>query len=456
MNVAVFVGPSLPPSAGALPDGFRRLPPAAQGDVYRVAREGPRIIGLIDGYFEGVPAVWHKEILWAMTQGVHVFGAASMGALRAAEMHMFGMRGAGWIFADFRDGVLRDDDEVAVRHGPEETGFLSVSVPMVNVRATLEQAAAAGVITPAAGMDLIRLAKQQFYQDRTWASLLEAARDVMPADAHDELERQIDSLAVDRKRQDALILIDEMARFAATDPGPMVVDYHFERTEMWINAPWLDETVSRLSRDAADGSAVLDELRLEGDGYRQLRERAVLQGLACGAIPAGGDSDGEVKPGQIATRMNEFRMTHGLMRRSQLDAWLRERDMTEEDLRQVLAREVRLAETARNAGAQLAPLMIAQLKFDGRYRSLAARARDKDDAVNRRRSFAGKVPVGLLVEWYFGEVLGRIAPSDRVGYAHDLDLDDLEAFHRLLRGEYHYRREGVGRSEGSEAVCAAD
>ena len=43
-------------------------------------------IGIIDGYFERVPSVWHKEILWAMAEGIHVFGSASMGALRAAEL----------------------------------------------------------------------------------------------------------------------------------------------------------------------------------------------------------------------------------------------------------------------------------------------------------------------------------------------------------------------------------
>ena len=86
----------------------------------------PQAIGIIDGYFQWAPAVWHKEILWAIQQGVHVFGAASMGALRAAELAPFGMRGVGRIFEAYRDGVLpgsgdepfEDDDEVAVVHGP--------------------------------------------------------------------------------------------------------------------------------------------------------------------------------------------------------------------------------------------------------------------------------------------------------------------------------------------------
>ena len=118
------------------------MPPVAQGDVYRAALSRPRAIGIIDGYFSGAPSVWHKEILWAMSEGVPVFGAASMGALRAAELHEFGMRGIGRIFEAFRDGVLEDDDEVAVVHGPAEIGYLPASEAMVNIRATLALAEA--------------------------------------------------------------------------------------------------------------------------------------------------------------------------------------------------------------------------------------------------------------------------------------------------------------------------
>ena len=42
------------------------LPPAAEGDVYRVALHRPQAIGIIDGYFQSVPTVRHKEILWEM------------------------------------------------------------------------------------------------------------------------------------------------------------------------------------------------------------------------------------------------------------------------------------------------------------------------------------------------------------------------------------------------------
>jgi hypothetical protein len=98
VTTCVFVGPTVPiPDARAVLDAVY-LPPVQQGDVYRaVVHHRPRAVGIIDGYFQQVPSVWHKEILWAMAQGVHVFGSASMGALRAAELAPFGMRGVGEI-----------------------------------------------------------------------------------------------------------------------------------------------------------------------------------------------------------------------------------------------------------------------------------------------------------------------------------------------------------------------
>ncbi|MDO8943743.1 MAG: TfuA-like protein, partial [Desulfobacterales bacterium] len=93
MTAVVFIGPTISAAAARAEfrSGHRLLchGPAAQGDVYRAALERPSAIGIIDGYFDRVPSVWHKEILWAMSQGVPVFGGASMGALRAAELETF-------------------------------------------------------------------------------------------------------------------------------------------------------------------------------------------------------------------------------------------------------------------------------------------------------------------------------------------------------------------------------
>lgn len=95
VKTIVFSGPSISRDAVEAVQGVEWQAPVSQGDVYRAAQTAPDVIAIIDGYFEGVPSVWHKEILWAMSRGIHVFGASSMGALRAAELHSFGMRGCG-------------------------------------------------------------------------------------------------------------------------------------------------------------------------------------------------------------------------------------------------------------------------------------------------------------------------------------------------------------------------
>src|SRR5271165_4575128 len=179
MNAVVFLGPTLPRADAADLLAATYLPPARQGDIYRAVRAlRPAAVGLVDGRFLDTGAVWHREILWALSEGVHVFGAASMGALRAAELEPFGMRGVGQIFAAYRDGVwpgdpdaFEDDDEVAVIHAPAEVGGGALSDAMVNLRATLDAAVADAAVAPADARRLTEALKSLPFGDRSFAAL---------------------------------------------------------------------------------------------------------------------------------------------------------------------------------------------------------------------------------------------------------------------------------------------
>src|SRR3954463_6982174 len=175
MRAVIFAGPSIPPSVRPNVPAVKWRPPVQQGDLYRAALERPAIIGVVDGYFELVPTVWHKEILWAMAQGIHVYGAASIGALRAAELADFGMKGTGHIYRQFHAGQLTDDDAVAVLHGPAEIDYLQVTDAMVNVRATINRALQLGIVEPAFAARLVSIGKSLFYKDRTYEAILNAA-----------------------------------------------------------------------------------------------------------------------------------------------------------------------------------------------------------------------------------------------------------------------------------------
>lgn len=270
MNICVFLGPTLAADeAGGVLDAVY-LPPAAQGDVLMATDDGADVIGIVDGYFQGAPSVWHKEILWAMSRGVHVYGSSSMGALRAAELSAFGMQGIGRIFEDYRDGVISDDDEVAVVHGPEEMGYRPTTVPMVNMRATLAKAMEQQVIPVDAHDAIVDAARALSYWDRTYDALLEKSAGSLGPGLLRELAAWIEDHAVDQKRDDAIAMLRSIREIEAR---PFNAGFHFQRTSAWENL--VDEVHIRgEARDPEPSTAhealVLDELRLEPDLYGRI------------------------------------------------------------------------------------------------------------------------------------------------------------------------------------------
>lgn len=232
----VFAGPTIAAAeVAALLPGAVVLPPAAQGDVYRaVRRYRPRAVGLIDGLFGRVASVWHREILWALSRGVHVFGAASMGALRAAELAPFGMRGVGTVFEAYRagrwpsehgtfeEGAFEDDDEVAVAHAPAALRFVPLSDAMVDIRATLAAAAAAGALSATQRADLTRRAKATPYAARQLAAL-EARAGVALA-----------QFRVGLKHGDARAMLQVLADLLSSQPEPFAPGFTFVRSSAWV------------------------------------------------------------------------------------------------------------------------------------------------------------------------------------------------------------------------------
>jgi hypothetical protein len=233
----VFAGPTISPAEVRAELEAVYLPPAAEGDVYRAALKRPQAIGIIDGYFQSVPTVRHKEILWAMSRGIHLFGSSSIGALRAAELAVFGMEGVGTIFELYRDGVLEDDDEVAIAHGPAETGFRAASEAMVNIRQTLQKAELIEIISTKSRTILEGIGKKLFYPDRNYELLLRFAADHgIPETELARFRKWLPEGRVNQKREDALTMLRLMRRRIAEGLDPKAVSYSFQDTVMWESA----------------------------------------------------------------------------------------------------------------------------------------------------------------------------------------------------------------------------
>jgi hypothetical protein len=244
MKGVVFVGPTLAGRAFDTGPDIALLPPARQGDLWRAARGKVRAIGLIDGAFETVPSVWHKEILFALSRGTHVYGAASMGALRAAELHPFGMTGIGKIFRDYRSGRIECDDAVAVLHAPAEEGYRQLSEALVDIRATLETAARARVVSAKTARSLEQLAQETFFKDRTWRKLASlAAANGLSKHQLARLMAWLPENRVEQKRHDALALIAAMRQKLGRPTTPFRPRFAFQYTAYW-------QTVVQASRRA--------------------------------------------------------------------------------------------------------------------------------------------------------------------------------------------------------------
>ena len=266
MKPVIFLGPTIShaEAESILVADYR--PPAALADIWRAARADPPAIGIIDGYFHSIPSVWHKEILWAIQKGIAVFGAASMGALRAAELSAFGMIGVGRIFEAYASGELEDDDDVALAHADAAHGFRPHSEPMVNMRATLARAVDQGFITDEIRRRLEVIAKALYYPDRIWPEVLRcASREEIDKKALRGFEAWLPTNRVDQKRVDAVALLEAVAAHISSE-HKQTLNFCFEETVLWRTLLAREE--------AADDRAVIVELTLEPELFERVLPEA--------------------------------------------------------------------------------------------------------------------------------------------------------------------------------------
>lgn len=440
MTMCIFIGPTLRREEVAAVCDAVCLPPVAQGDVYRVMQRRPRAIGIVDGYFSGAPSVWHKEILWALAQGIHVFGSASMGALRAAELHSLGMRGVGRIFEAFRDGILEDDDEVAVVHGPAELGYLAASEPMVNIRATLARAETEGFLDTGSRRALESFAKSLFFPHRTWPAVLGGAHDVAEAELA-RLRSWLPQGRVDQKREDALAMLAAM-RETLGRPEPHRPNFRFEWTQFWddlVAQPGIDSGASDPSMHVPYQD-ILEELRLEGDdSYGRTKARALARLLARLAARREGLN---VSPQATRATLARVRGAHGLFTRAELDAWLERNHLDAGSLEALIEDQARADALAGSWGPALERDLLDELRLAGTYERLAARARQKKQALATNDvADDGSAPSPAALRlWFFEQHLGRPVPDDLDGYLRDLGIESSADFDSALRREWLYLR----------------
>jgi hypothetical protein len=438
MSVLVFTGPTLPPSEARPLLDVEYAPPAGHGDVLRAAQRSrpPRAIAIIDGVFGGVAAVRHKEILWALAAGIHVFGAASMGALRAAELARFGMVGIGAVYRALCDGQLEDDDEVAVLHGPAELGYPALGEAMADIRATLDAAIAASILAPGQAADLATVGKAMHFRHRSYPALIESGASAgIDRAALEGLAGWLPSGRRSVKREDAVALLAALAAFLVAPPAAKQVEFRFEATDAWEQdvataaATGSGSTPADLRR--AD---IIDQLRLIPGAYARQRERALLRALCLREARrqklAGSNGTADA-PGPWP---EPERDPEGWRQ------WLAANGLTPDDFDKLAAEHSLEMRITTMAEPLVERHLMDALRLSGLFPELAQRAA----RLRRGLGPAGVAEPGLAqLGVSTGELLaqhsaaqGQPPPGDPAAYARALGFSDEAQLYRLLAREY--------------------
>lgn len=346
MSVHVFSGPTVPAARvrEALPDAVTH-PPVRHGDLMRLGAGPDDTVLIIDGLWHQSAPVRHKEILALLADGVAVVGAASMGALRAAELAPYGMVGIGRIFEDFRSGALDADDEVAVLHTDDGR---PLSEALVNLRAALTRAAADGQLETTEATRLANLARSLPYTRRSWAALgrLAAGEGLKTAFNRADAWRRVHPC--DAKREDAERALALVA--AGLPPAPGTAGG-------WAGEPWQTSFVrywQAAFRPAAEASgqsvnclALLNYQQLYDPGFPSRWRTRVLAALA---QEEGDDVCRPVRAAAVERsalrRVADAGVELGGMSGGQLAHWLTEDEVSqlppEEALVRIVVRSARL------------------------------------------------------------------------------------------------------------------
>jgi hypothetical protein len=356
-----------------------------------------------------------------------------MGALRAAELASYGMRGVGEVFRAYADGEIEADDEVAVLHGPAEAGWVSLSEAMVNVRATLRAAQDQGVLDEKAAASVALAANGLFYKERTWPAVVRSTSGVAREDLA-RLEAWLPQGRVDQKRADALLLLDELSSLLAADAPPFTPGFAFEHSQIWDE---LAAEAARAGPGSDDGTnpgtaaLLLGELRLGPEAAsRPLAERALARVLA---LREAGRAGVVAEAGAERRRLERLRVEHGLFRAADREAWLAAREVDPGWLERRAAGDALAAAVAGGLAPALDAALLDELRLAPDYPERLARARRKRELLDA--AVAGAPRPASLPLW-FGRRLGRDEPPT----AAELGFADAEQFHRALLAEYLYFR----------------
>lgn len=395
-KVLIFTGPSLDEESirEVLPEAII-LPPARQGDVISNLMEyEPTHVLLIEGTFHQSLSVWHKELAWALqipsVQGV--YGAASMGALRAADLADFGMIGSGRIFSWYYEGVIWDESEVAAVYidGPNQT-FRSYTVPLVNVRGALLKAIELQVFTQEQAGEIFGQARSIHWTERTERSL----REIISGPV------LVDILSVhDQKKIDALELL---YKFRELKPVEGFTAFTQEALSLLFSAQFERDRAVFVGKRPVKLQDLEAFIMLHDQEYEEhiaAADNRTLALLLADVYRLG------VSVEEINDEWRRFSVRMGLRSLAEHDRWMRDNHINGKELMRLMSEEVLLRKLRRSLMTKSGPRRRTQrlldfLRLTKRYQYWCNAAARHEELIAKgggeEQLYFGQTDVSLLL-----------------------------------------------------------
>src|SRR5204863_8769900 len=245
---------------------------------------------------------------------------------------------------------------------------------------------------------------------------------------------------VNQKHRDAAGMLRLLRQRLAQGLKPKIVAYSFEHTSTW-EAAWRQSGELRFDSNAEASvitlEPLLDELRLEGDHYRQHSLMALERFFAIREAERLGMtvSDEHTRKTEIA-----FSRERSLQGAGEVERWMTDNNLNNHQFAALMMDETRVRWVHQRAHFASVSCLPEQLRLSGDYPRLLARALAKARLLE---SFGLRNPcledAGLtesqLLRWYFEELLRQPVPGDLNTYALDVGFASLDAFCRALLKE---------------------
>lgn len=199
-RIKVYCGLTIPAAevTARLP-GAEVGAPVRRGDLLRDIASGVHVAIIIDGLFHHSLAVSIGELMDALRAGVRLYGASSMGALRASELDVHGMIGFGRVYELIRRSPYFRDDFVAQALSTETGQALSHA--WVDLHFRLAELSRSRRVDPREVLRVQRLLQELHYSERSPALQRHLQR------RQPRLQALLEQLSVpfeSQKRKDAL------------------------------------------------------------------------------------------------------------------------------------------------------------------------------------------------------------------------------------------------------------